>query len=176
MRTNTTMKLTTLAGAVALVCGSGAWAGSNTAEQAFDYQTNEVGVIEITTATVSLSISNADVTAGDSTLYSANNTDTSYAITSNGGTNGFKLTATLTAAMPTGNALMVTVAAPDGNSVSANEVALTTTDAVDVVTGIDSVAATAKTITYRLRADLTNTSRDKVSDNKVTYTLVDTGT
>jgi hypothetical protein len=176
MKTTQILTLSTLA-AVGLVMGSGAWAGSGSAEQTLDYQTNEVGVIALTGAAPSLSISNSDVTAGDSILYSAANTATSYAITSNGGTDGFKLVAALTSAMPTGNALMVTVTAPDENSTSANEVALTAaTTQVDVVTGIDSVAATGKTITYRLRADLTNTNRDKVTDNKVTYTLVDTGT
>lgn len=176
MRSNTTMKLTTLAGAVALAASSGAWAGTNEATQTFDYQTNEVGVIALTGAAPSLSISNAQVTAGQTVMLSAASSGNTWAVTSNGGADGFKLVAALSSAMKTGNRLLVTIAGPTGSTGSTGAALTAATTQVDVVTGIGSVGQSNLAITYQLEADLTNIDRTKVTDNTVIYTMVDTAT
>lgn len=78
---------------------------------------------------------------------------TTFAITTNCGDNGKKITASINTAMPSGVTLNINLAAPTG-AVSSGDTDISNANvtALDVVTGIDGVAESAKTITYKLDA------------------------
>ena len=96
---------------------------------------------------------------------------TTYAITTNGGTDAKKITAGINTAMPSGVTLKINLAAPAG-ATSLNDVDISNaTAAVNVVTAIDSIAESGKTITYKLSATI---AAGVVSDSKtVTLTIAD---
>lgn len=150
---------------IAALTGSAAWAADSDT-QTVNFEVQEINEIDIAGGAVTLTVSTA--TAGSQPT--AANAASSYAITTNAGTDGKKITAALNTAMPANVTLQVSVAAPSGGSTSAGAVALTNS-AVDVVTGIEAVAASAVAIDYTLSATV---AAAPVSGTKtVTYTLVD---
>ena len=74
---------------------------------------------------------------------------TTYSITNNAGTDSKKITAAINTDMPTGVTLEVELVAPTG--ATATKQALSSAPA-NVVTGIDNVSETGKSITYTLSA------------------------
>lgn len=153
-------RLTTLAGAVALVFSSGAWAvDSNVAGQTVGYEVDEVALISVSGNPSDLVITTTVGGVAGAALLDATDASTTWAITSNKGTDGKKLTAVLTADMPAHTELFMTVVAPTGG-VSGGKMSLNTratgakAAAISVVTGIDPVAESGKTITYTFSADV----------------------
>ena len=96
---------------------------------------------------------------------------TTYSVTNNAGTDSKKITAAINTAMPTGVTLEVELAAPTGGT-SAGKVSLSAS-AAPVVTGIDNVSETGKTITYTLSA---TAAAGKVlsAEKTVTFTITNT--
>lgn len=138
------MKLTQLvvAAGVSLVANAAAFA--QTATQTVTFQVNAINEISVT-GTPSLTITTA--VAGDAPT-SVTSTGNSWAVTTNQST--AKVTGSLSAAMPTGLTLSANLAAPAG-ATSAGLTALGTT-AVDLVTGITQLNASALGLTYQLDA------------------------
>lgn len=101
MRTNTTMKLTALAAAMGFVVSSGAFAAdTNVAGQTVGYQVQEIALISVSGNPSDLIIdSTVDALAGGVPADAVDAT-TTWAISSNKGTDGKKVTAVLTDNMP----------------------------------------------------------------------------
>ncbi|MGI6078906.1 MAG: hypothetical protein ACOYCB_12270 [Fastidiosipilaceae bacterium] len=138
---------------------------SNTATQTVTFQVQAINEISLGEDPDPLIISTA--TAG-SKPDSAQGTST-YAFTTN--EEGKKITAKIDTAMPMGTDLYVELEAPTGGT-SSGQVELTTTDN-DVVTGIEHVAESGKTITYTFSADPTADVMESTATTTVTFTLMD---
>jgi hypothetical protein len=173
------MKLTALAAAMGLVVSSGAFAvDSNVAGQTVGYQVDEVALISVSGNPSDLIINTTVGGAAGAALADATDATTTWAITSNKGTDGKKLTAVLSADMPPHTELFMEVAAPTGGT-SGGKMSLNTratgakAEAISVVTGIDPVAESGKTITYTFSADITAGIVTN-ADATVTLTLTNT--
>lgn len=154
-----------LAAASSLAAGSAVYA-SNTDSQTVNFTINNISEIDVATGPISLTVNTA--TAGSQPA--AATAPSSYSITTNASDNGKKITAALSADMPTDATLTVLVAAPTASGTSAGTVTLTAT-AVDVVTGLQGAAQTNVAINYTLNAPVTVKAQ---SDSRtVTYTIVD---
>lgn len=138
---------------------------SNTATQTVTFQVQAINEISLGADPDPLIISTA--TAG-SEPDSAQGTST-YAITTN--EEGKKITAKIDTAMPMGTDLYVELEAPTGGT-SSGQVELATTDN-DVVTGIEHVAESGKTITYTFSANATADVMGSTASKTVTFTLTD---
>ncbi|MEN3370007.1 MAG: hypothetical protein V7609_2150 [Verrucomicrobiota bacterium] len=121
-----------------------AFAGAS-AQQTVTYEVQAINELAVSEATASLTV-NAAIAGSAPT--SANDSTTSYAITTNEA--GRKITGSINTAMPSGVALSVNLAAPSG-ATSAGPVALSTT-AQDLVTGISTLNESGKSISYSLSA------------------------
>jgi hypothetical protein len=96
---------------------------------------------------------------------------TTYSITSTASTDNKKITASINTPMPNGVTLKINLDAPRGATSSGDVDISNATNSVDVVTAIDSIAESGKTITYKLGATV---AAGVVSDNKtVTLTIAD---
>lgn len=96
---------------------------------------------------------------------------TTYSITSTGGTDNKKITASINSPMPTGVTLKINLDAPSGATSSGDVDISHATNSLDVVVFIDSIAEADKTITYKLGATV---AAGVVSDSKtVTLTIAD---
>jgi hypothetical protein len=104
-----------------------------------------INELSVSSPTVSLTVSAA--TAGSAPT-AASDSSTSYAITTN--ESNRKITGILNTAMPSGVSLSASLAAPSGGT-SLGAVVLTES-AQDLVTGISTLNATGKAITYNLSA------------------------
>lgn len=160
VKRNTFYRLGVLSAAIGMVLGSGAYAAdSNVAGQTVGYQVDEVALISVSGNPSALVITTTVGGAAGAALADATDATTSWAITSNKGSDGKKLTAVLTANMPAHTELFVNVTAPTGGT-SGGKMSLNTREtgakaaAIDVVTGIDPVAESGKTITYTFSADV----------------------
>jgi hypothetical protein len=148
---------------VALLAGvSTVAAAQTTATQTVTFQVDAINEIAFGGAP-SLLINTA--TAGSAPT-SATNAVATWAVTTN--QTGAKITASINAAMPAGLTLSANLAAPAGAS-SAGLQSLTTV-AVDVVTSITKLAASALGVTYQL--DATAAAGVVASQSRtVTYTI-----
>ena len=96
---------------------------------------------------------------------------TTYSITSTASTDNKKITASINTPMPNGVTLKINLDAPRGATSSGDVDISNATNSVDVVTAIDSIAESGKTITYKLGATV---AAGVVSDSKtVTLTIAD---
>ena len=96
---------------------------------------------------------------------------TTYSITSTASTDNKKITASINTPMPNGVTLKINLDAPTGATSSGDVDISNATNSVDVVTAIDSIAESGKTITYKLGATV---AAGVVSDSKtVTLTIAD---
>jgi len=143
-----------------------AMAGDN-AGQTVGYEVSPINELAVSGDPGTLNVSTA--TAGSEPDADSDNT-TTYAITTNCGTDAKKITAVLDTAMPANTTLKITLAAPEG---ATSEGAITlTASAQDVVTAIDAVASSGHEISYEL--DATVAAGVVASANKtVTLTIVD---
>lgn len=133
--------------ACALALASGSALCADTDSQTVNFSIQAINEIDVAAGPVNLTVNTA--TAGSQPA--AATAPSSYSITTNADADSKKITADLDAAMPAGVTLQVNVAAPSGGSTSAGTVTLTTS-AVDVVTGIEAVAASGVAINYTLSA------------------------
>jgi len=155
------------AAAVALCLAAGAPVqAADTASHSVNFTVASINEIEIDAGVLNLTVDSA--TAGSQPTPA--NAASSYAITTNAATDGKKITAALDTPMPTGITLAVDMAAPSGSSASAGSVELGTT-AVDVVNGIEGVAASGVAINYQLSA--TVAAAPVTGTKTVTYTIAD---
>jgi len=160
-------KLTTaVIGVLGLTIGTTAWA-DNTATQTVTFEVTAINEITVT-GDPSLTINSATAGSG---LNMATDALTSWAITTNAGTNGKKLTASINNNMPDGLTLQADFTAPTG-AVSEGAKTLSSS-AVNVVTGIEGVAASGLGITYTLSATV-GAGVVNSSTRTVTLTLTDT--
>lgn len=151
-----------IAGALALACG-GAFAAT-TDSQTMNFSIQEINEIDVAAGPVSLTVNAATAGSQPTAATAASN----YSITTNADADSKKITAGLDTAMPAGVTLQVNVAAPSAGSSSLGTVALTTSG-VDVVTGIEAVAASGVAISYTLSATV---AAEPVTDSRVvTYTI-----
>lgn len=147
--------------AAAVLTVAAATAEAQTATETVSYEVQAINEISVTGTHV-LVVNTA--TAGSQPA-PASSTG-SYAVTSN--ETNMKVTAQLSAAMPTGVTLTTTLAAPTGGT-SAGTVALTTL-AQNVVTGIGTVAESGLGLTYGLSATVA-AGKVPATNVTVTYTL-----
>lgn len=146
---------------IALVCAASA-AAAQTATQTVTFQVDAINEIAFAGAP-SLVINSA--TAGSAPT-SATSAVATWAVTTN--QTGSKITASINAAMPAGLTLSANLAAPAG-ATSLGLTALSTV-AVDLVTGITKLAASALGVTYQL--DATAAAGVVASQSRtVTYTI-----
>ena len=129
---------------VALIMGAATTAAAQTATQTVTFQVDAINEIAFAGAP-SLLINTA---IAGSAPTSATNAVATWAVTTN--QTGAKITASINAAMPAGLTLSANLAAPAGAS-SAGLQSLSTV-AVDVVTSITKLAASALGVTYQLSA------------------------
>ncbi len=177
MRTNTTMKLTTLTAAIGLAMGSGVYAVDTfEAGQDVGYQVDEIALISVSADVTGLAITTTvDGLAGAAP---ADDSDTSstWAITVNKAA-GKKVTALLGAAMPAHTLLSVELAAPSTGA-SKGKVGLNTRDtgvavaAIDVVDSIEPVYQNGMQVEYTLSADV-EAGVITATTAHVTYTVAD---
>ena len=146
------------------VFGLAANARAQTATQVVRLQVVAINQIGVNGAPAPLVITTAS--AGNAPA-SVSASGGSYAITTN--ESNKKITATLDEPLPMGVRLEVALAAPDG-ATSAGDVLLGT-GAVDLVTGISTVAASALPISYRLSVDAT-VYMPAPATRTVTFTIV----
>ena len=166
MKLNNKIRLGTLAMAMGMVLGGQALAG-DTAQQTVTYEVTAINEISVSGNPGALTVSAA--TAGSQPDAVSDNT-TSWAITTNAGTDAKKLTAAIDSDMPAGVTLTVNVAAPSGGT-SMGAVTLSSV-AGDVVTAIDSVAESGLGITYGLSATV-SAGVVTAANKTVTFTLTD---
>ena len=141
---------------------------ATTATQTFNIEVSAINEISVSGSPGALAVDTA--TAG---VEPTDDTDasTTYAVTTNDGTDGKKITAAVNTTSPTGVTLSITLAALSG-STSSGKTTLDTS-AADVVTGLDSIAATGGTITYTLNATV-SAGVVAAASRTVTLTLADT--
>ncbi len=137
---------------------------ATTATATVTYTIGTINAISVSGSPAALVVNTA--TAG-SPPTSATDTSTTYALTTNA--TGKVITAGLSAAMPTGVSLTVTMAAPTGGT-SAGGVALTAV-AQNLVTAISNVAQSGLQITYVLAATVAAAAVGP-STTTVTYTIL----
>jgi hypothetical protein len=165
--TSSGLKAVVLTGAAALgLAGAAAALATNAATQTVSFTIAAINEISVSASTLSLTVNSA--TAGSAPTAATDNT-TSYAITTNGGADGKRITAKINTDMPTGVTLSVELAAPTGAS-SSGVVPLTLTP-TSVVTGIDSVAQSGLQIAYTLSA--TQAAGQSTGSKTVTFTIED---
>jgi hypothetical protein len=150
-------------GALSLVAGGAA--SAQTATQSVTYQVQAIQVVSVSGDPGALIISTAVPGSAPTQVSDAT---TTYAVTTN--LTGSKITGSLNTAMPAGVSLGVTLAAPTG-ATSVGAVVLTAVDQ-DLVTGITTLAESAKTITYTLDATVT---AGVIASASKTVTLTVTG-
>ncbi len=119
--------------------------GADSDTQTVTYEVQAINEIAVSGDPGALIVSTA--TAG-SEPDEVTDATTTYDITTNG--TGKKITGAIDTAMPANTTLKINLAAPTGGT-SAGDVALTVV-AADLVTGITTLAETAKTITYKFSA------------------------
>jgi hypothetical protein len=127
-----------------LVSAAAASANAQTATQTVTFQVDAINQVAVS-GTPTLAISAAVAGGAPTSVTSTGNT---WAVTTNQ-TNA-KITASIGSAMPTGVTLSANLGAPSG-ATSAGYLTLSTT-AVDVVTGITKLNATALSLGYKLDA------------------------
>jgi hypothetical protein len=180
MKTTQILTLSTLAAAVGLLAGGGAFAAdTNVAGQDVGYQVNEVALISLTGTPGDLIISTTTDGLAGSELKDAEDATVDWAITSNKAApaGAKKVTAVLTGNMPAHTELFIELAACEG-AASAGKTPLNTradgvkVAAVDVVTSIDPVVEDGLTVTYTFSADVT-AGVVANADATVTLTLTD---
>jgi hypothetical protein len=120
---------------------------ANTAQQTVSYEVTAIDEITVSGDPGALVVNTA--VAGSEPSADTDNT-TTWAVTTNGGTDGKKMTGDINSNMPANTTLEINLTAPTGGSGS-GDVTLSTT-AADLVTLIDSVAESGLTITYTLSA------------------------
>jgi len=140
----------------------------NIATQLVSYEVTAINEIEVSGDPGALVVNSA--TAGSEPTDDTDNT-TTWDITTNGGTDGKKLTGAIDTDMPANTTLEINLTAPTG-ATSSGDVTLSTT-AADAVTLIDSVAESALAITYTLSATIAAGVVAQASKT-VTLTLTDT--
>lgn len=164
MNTNTMTRISTLAVAIGLAFSANSWAADDTATQTVGYEVQEIALIDVSGSPAAMTITAAP--AGQAPT-PATDATTTYSITNNAGTDSKKITAAINTDMPTGVTLEVELGAPTG--ATATKQALSSAPA-NVVTGIDNVSETGKSITYTLSA--TAAAGKVTSANKtVTFTI-----
>jgi hypothetical protein len=140
----------------------------NIATQLVSYEVTAINEIEVSGDPAALVVNTA--TAGSEPTDDTDNT-TTWDITTNGGTDGKKLTGAIDTDMPANTTLKINLTAPTG-ATSSGDVTLSTT-AADAVTLIDSVAESGLSITYTLSATIAAGVVAQASKT-VTLTLTDT--
>jgi len=162
----TLLRLMAIAMSMLFIAGP-VMAGDN-AVQTVSYTVNAINDISVSGDPAPMNVSTASAGSEPDEVSDAT---TTYAITTNGGTDAKKITAGINTAMPSGVTLKINLAAP-ADATSLNDVDISNaTAAVDVVTAIDSIAESGKTITYKLSATI---AAGEVSDSKiVTLTIAD---
>lgn len=138
--------------------------GADNDTQVVNFEVQAINELDVAAGPISLTINTA--TAGSAPT--AATASSSYAITTNAATDSRKITASLDSPMPTGLTLEVNVTAPSGTSTSAGTVTLSNTP-VDVVTGIEGVAASGIAINYTLTAAMS--AEVATGSRTVTYTI-----
>jgi hypothetical protein len=141
---------------------------ADTADQTATYEViaiNEIAVAGDVSLQVNTAIAGSQPTQ-------ANDTDSTYSITTNCGTDAKKITAALNTAMPTGLTLTINMPAPTDKGTTAGDVVLTNV-AANVVTAISAVAQANILVAYYL--DATVEAGVVASATKtVTFTITDT--
>jgi len=137
-----------MAAFMVIALGGTVWAAT-TAEATVTYEVTAINEISVSGSPAKLTISTA-IAGSEPTA--ATNSLTTYSITTNGTT--MKITGQLNAEMDPGLTLKVNLADPDdaGTAISKGDVELSDTTAADLVTGINQLVASGKTITYTLSA------------------------
>ena len=159
-------KVAVAVAAVLGLAGASAAYASNTDSQTVNFTIANISEIDVATGPINLTVNTAAAGSqpADATAPS------SYSITTNASDNGKKITAALSAAMPTDVTLTVLVAAPIASGTSTGTVTLSAT-AADVVTGLQGAAQTNVAINYTLNAPVT--AKAQTDSRTVTYTIVD---
>lgn len=147
----------------ALLAASAGGAAGQTATQLVRIQVNAVNQIGVSGAPEPLVINNATAGQGPASVTASGGR---WAVTTN--EENQKVTASLDQPLPDGISLQVTLQPPAGATAS-GEVVLGTA-ASDVVTGMNRLAASALSITYRLTATATATTT--TTTRTVTFTIV----
>jgi hypothetical protein len=155
------MKLSSILISGMFVAVAATAAAAQTATQTVTFQVDAINQVGVT-GSPTMDILAAVAGSAPTSVTSAGNT---WAVTCN--QTGAKITASINSAMPAGVTLSATLGAPAGGT-SAGIMSLSTT-AVDMVTGITKLNASALTLTYQLDATaaagvITSTTR------VVTYT------
>ncbi|PKL42450.1 MAG: hypothetical protein CVV41_14675 [Candidatus Riflebacteria bacterium HGW-Riflebacteria-1] len=127
--------------------GTGLVFAGDSTTQIVTYSVNSINEISVTGAPTLTIIA----PAAGSLLADAEDSTTTYAITTNG--SGLKITGSLADAMPTGVDLRIHLIAPSVGA-SAGVVTFTAATAVTLVTGITQVAESGLGITYTMSASL----------------------
>jgi hypothetical protein len=140
----------------------------NIATQSVSYEVTAINEIEVSGDPGALVVNTA--VAGSEPTADTDNT-TTWDITTNGATDGKKLTGVIDTNMPANTTLEINLTAPSGAN-SSGDVTLSTTVA-DLVIDIDSVAESGLTITYTLSALIAAGVVPQASKT-VTLTLTDT--
>jgi hypothetical protein len=120
---------------------------ANTAQQTVSYEVTAINEITVSGDPGALVVNTA--TAGSEPTADTDNT-TTWALTTNGGTDAKKMTGVIDTDMPANTTLEINLTAPTG-ATSSGDVSLSIT-AADLVTLIDPVAESGLTITYTLSA------------------------
>ncbi|HPW48325.1 MAG TPA: hypothetical protein PLJ97_03195 [Candidatus Saccharibacteria bacterium] len=142
------------------------WA-ADTATQTVTYEVTAINEISVSASTLSLKVNTA--TAGSEPT-AVTDATTTYAITTNG--TGIKITGKIDTAMPTGVTLEVLLEDPDAEGGATSTEGTLSATAVDLVTGIATLAVSGKTITYTLSATVA-VGVVESADKIVTFTLTD---
>ncbi len=137
------MQRSLIAAAILGLLGSGAWA-ANTDVVNINLAVNEITELSTGAPTITMTVTAA--TAGQQPV-AVTDSSTAYAVTTNGTK---KITAAINTAMPAGTTLGLSAVAPTGGT--AVPIAALTTTAQDLVTGVQKVAESGKTLTFTLSA------------------------
>jgi hypothetical protein len=140
----------------------------NIATQSVSYEVTAINEIEVSGDPGALVVNTA--VAGSEPTADTDNT-TTWDITTNGGTDGKKLTVVIDTDMPANTTLEINLTAPT-DATSSGDVTLSTT-VMNAVTLIDSVAESGLSITYTLSATIAAGVVSQASKT-VTLTLTDT--
>jgi hypothetical protein len=171
MKTNTTMKLTTLAGAVALAMSSGAFAGT-TATHDVSFDIDAVNEIAIAGGNITLKVDSA--TAGSDLTSDVDDATATYAITTNDNSaNGMKITAKINADITENDVVLnlkATGSKPTGSTQVTDGVDLSETEG-DLVTGIKQTYGENFGLTYTLEASVTSPIMETAVTKTVTLTI-----
>jgi hypothetical protein len=151
----------------AAVLGGAAMArgGGNTATQIVSFQVSPINELAVSGNPAALNVNSA---AADSQPDEVSDSSTTYSLTTN--EEGRTITGRIDSAMPSGVTLKINLQAPSGGT-SAGDVILGTGDST-LVTGISDLAASGKTITYKLDATV-DAGVIAPASRTVTLTLLD---